>query len=175
MEPYFSLEGCAVKMRRDAGQQRLEWSRSADVADDPPGILPAQFTITPVPETPPRWNKVTVTVTATANGYATGTAAVQVEDPAITVRVFPTSIVDTAGANPGHGIVFLNTPATSDTPITLVSSNAAEATVPDTVTIPKGYSWASFSVAAVPAATAGSVTVTASANGYVSGTASVQG
>ena len=75
----------------------------------------------------------------------------------------------------GLWIGFLDSgPATSDTVVTLTSSNTGEATVTQQVTIPQRQQWATFTVTAVPGAAAPqSVTVTASSTGLADGSASV--
>jgi hypothetical protein len=143
----------------------------------PKGYSFVQFAITPVPDTTLDGTKATVTITASADNYVSGTANVQVVDPSVMVKIFPANISEAAGARPGFGVVYLNTgPATADTVITLSSSNTAEATVPAQVTILKGQLFATFLVTAVPdtvADAAQSVTITASAAGFVDGSASV--
>jgi hypothetical protein len=143
----------------------------------PKGYRSATFQVTPVPDTTAD-DAQTVTLTASATGYANGTASVQVIDPAIKVAIFPKSIVESADAKPAQGIVSLNTgPVSADTVVTLTSSDTNEATVPATVTIPKGYSWATFTITPVVDTTpdaAQTVTVTATADGYLAGTANVQ-
>ena len=146
----------------------------------PKGYSFAQFTITPVPDATPDGTITTVTITASAAGFANGTGTVQVVDPSLTVKIRPDSIVETAGGKLGAGTVeFSNTgPAATDTVVTLSSSDTTEATVPASVTIPKGYSFAQFSITPVPDTTLdgtkATVTITASAAGFVSGSASVQ-
>jgi hypothetical protein len=143
----------------------------------PKGYSFAQFSITPVLDTTPDGTKTTVTITASADTFVSGTANVQVVDPSVMVKIFPANISEAAGARPGFGVVYLNTgPATADTVITLASSNTGEATVPTQVTILKGHLFATFQVTAVPDTTADdaqNVTITASAAGFVDGSASV--
>jgi len=143
------------------------------------GYSSVQFAITPVPDTTPDGTIATVTITASAAGFANGTGSVQVVDPSLSVKIRPDSIVETTGGKLGYGTVILNTgPAAADTVVTLSSSDTTEATVPASVTIPKGYSFVQFAITPVPDTTLdgtkATVTITASADNYVSGTANVQ-
>jgi methyl coenzyme M reductase subunit C len=98
------------------------------------------------------------------------------ELPTLTVSINPASVAENAGANAATGTVTRTGPTTAALTVNLVSNDTTEATVPATVTIPAGQVSATFAVAAVDDAVfdgTQNVTVTASAAGLTSGTASV--
>jgi hypothetical protein len=117
---------------------------------------------------------VTVTVTPTLTGYVSESASVQVVDPTLSVKIDPGIISEVAGVHPSsaYGVVTLNTPVpatdtnglTINLTETVGGAASTEVTIPATVTIPAGKSFATFKVATVPDATAdGPVTVTVTA------------
>ena len=116
----------------------------------------------------------TVTLTASANDFVDGTATIHVTDDeiaALTLAIEPASISENGGA--ATGTVTRNTPTTDDQIVTLASSDETEAAVPATVTIPAGQVSATFAIDGVDDAIvdgAQSVTITATAGGFVDGT-----
>ncbi len=88
-----------------------------------------------------------VTVTATLNGR-TSQVSITVEAQRLSGLTFnPASVV---GGSPSQGTVELRGPASAPVTVTLLSTNGAVATVPQTVTIPVGQSSASFQVNTSP-------------------------
>jgi hypothetical protein len=150
----------------------------------PAGGVPVAITITSTPANllttvPPGQNSIvvpagssiatfTVQVAANLAGQATVTASVPGMSKAATVSIAPLSLTGTLSIAPqliiigsqATGTVNLTAPAPSAPPtvVTLVSSNAAVATVPVNVTVPSGSTSAQFFIKGVAA---GSATVTA--------------
>ena len=124
----------------------------------------------------------TYVITATdVNGAqatpVTATFAVGTVTNGLTVSVNPSTFAENAGSSAATGTVTRQGPTTAALAVNLSSSDLTEATVPATVTIPAGQSSATFAVAAVDDTVLDgtqTVTITASAAGYTSGTASVQ-
>ena len=137
----------------------------------PAGQRSATFKIATVPDITPD-APVTVTVTATdASGFAvSGSGNVTVVDQSLIlgVRVVPGTISEAAGAKPATGVVYLNAPTPTALTINLTEtvggSSSAEVTIPASVTIAAGQSFATFTVTPVADATPDSpVTVTITA------------
>ncbi|MBI2190419.1 MAG: hypothetical protein HYU36_00370, partial [Planctomycetes bacterium] len=125
--------------------------------------------------------KKTVTITASAPGYAGIADTVEVTDDdvrALTVEVTPTTIAETAGEDATTGTVTRNTEDNSVAmEVRLTSSDESEVRVPTFVTIPAGAASVTFGIDAVndgvhdPTAR---VTITASATGFASGSATLE-
>lgn len=96
--------------------------------------------------------------------------------PSFAVSIEPSTVLENAANPAAVGVVSILDPAAADLTVTLSSSNPAAATVLPSVTILTGQTSALFDVTAVPnPASFGNEqsTITASAAGYVSGTATV--
>jgi len=126
-------------------------------------------------------SSLTVRLTDAANEYviADGVRIERVGDPTptLTVTLNRTSVVENAGSGAATGTVTRTGATTEELTVNLASSDTSEATVPAAVTIPAGQSSTTFAVAAVDdTATDGtqSVTITAAADGFDSGTATLQ-
>jgi hypothetical protein len=121
----------------------------------------------------------TVTVSAHKPGFASAQAAVKVTDdevPSLTLSANPATFSEGAGATASTITVSRNTSTDADLQVQLSSSNSAAATVPDSVTIPSGQPSITFCVATVENSSvnaAKSVTITASATGFLAGTTTV--
>lgn len=86
------------------------------------------------------------------------------EAPELTLSISPPSVSEGAGAAAALGTVTRNTPATGDLVVNLTSDDTSEATVPASVTILNGNTFATFPIAAVQDGVADqiqSVTITA--------------
>jgi uncharacterized protein len=117
---------------------------------------------TPADDTPGAFN----------NGQSFG----GVVNPTLSLSVSPTSFSEAAGANAATGTLTRTGSTTSDLTVTLISSDATEATVPTTVTIPAGQDSVTFTIAAIDdTMTDGNqtVTLTASATGFTNATTSL--
>lgn len=115
----------------------------------------------------------TVTVTASSNGFVDGAAAVIVTDhETLTVTIDLTSIAENAGVWAATGTVTRsNTDNGSALTVKLTSSDTTEASVPAIVRIAAGEASATFSIDAVDDSVLDgerTVTISASAGGYVS-------
>jgi hypothetical protein len=91
----------------------------------------------------------------------------------ITVSAVPSVFAENAGASASVGSVSISSPAVSDLLVSLSSSNPNAATVPASTTIPAGQTSATFPIAAADNALSDgsrTVTITATAAGYTSGT-----
>jgi large repetitive protein len=119
---------------------------------------------------------VTVTVTASAVGYADGVDSVVVSDyETVTVTFADASIAENGGTTTGS-VRRSNTDSSLPLTVTLLSNDIGEATVPAQVTIPADRASATFAVTGVDDSLMDgtqTVTVTASAAGYVAGSATV--
>jgi hypothetical protein len=96
------------------------------------------------------------TITATATGYGSSNATVQVTGSA---SFFPPSVSILSGSGPQNLSLTLSVQAPTNVTFTLTSSNPSFATVPPSVTIPANQN--NVTVAVTPVA-AGTVTITAS-------------
>lgn len=121
----------------------------------------------------------TADVTVTA-GELSDSATLSIFDddsPTLSVALDPSTISETAGANAVTGTVSRPAGSTAnDAIVTLAVSDLSEATVAATVTIPAGKTSVTFSINAVDDSLADgsqSVTVTASAELFLNGTASL--
>lgn len=117
----------------------------------------------------------TVTITATATGFTSGTATLTVNDneTALTLNASPIIVSESAGASASTLTVTRTGPTTTDQVVTLSSSDEFAATVPATVTIPAGSTFATVDIAAVdnPNVTGPlTVTITAVAAGFADAT-----
>ena len=121
---------------------------------------------------------VTITATPASLDYATGTASFSVTDATntISVSIDKTSILETGTAT-ALGLVTLSQAAPEGgLVITLSSSDIGEATVPATIFIGEGATFATFQVTGLKDGVidgSQSVTITATASDYISGTASL--
>lgn len=122
------------------------------------GATTASFPVTTVGEG-------VVTITASATDFTSSTAQVQSLAPP-TLSITSTKLVEVVGNNLTLAINSTVAAGTGGLTVSLTSSNTAVATVPVSVTIPAGSKTVNVSVAAVAT---GSVTITAQANGYVTG------
>ena len=98
------------------------------------------------------------------------------QQPSLTVSIIPETFPEAAGSDAATGTVTRDGPTTSAVMVTLESNDESEATVPATVVIAGGSTWATFPVTAVDDAELDgrqTVTVTASANGFTNGGAAV--
>ena len=94
--------------------------------------------------------------------------------PTLTLTLDRSTVSDAAGANAATATVSRNAGLDTDLVVTLASDDTSAATVPMTVTIPAGQASATFAVAAVDDGLVDgnqTPTLTASAAGFVSGTA----
>ena len=136
----------------------------------------ATFTVTAVDDTLLDGTQ-TVTITAAAAGYVSGSAAVDVTDyETLTVIVRRRSIVGERRHGHRHGDPQQHGRRPPLT-VTLASSDTSEATVPATVTIPANQASATFTVTAVDDTLLDGTQrrpITASAAGYVNGTWTLQ-
>ncbi|MEQ9407227.1 MAG: Calx-beta domain-containing protein [Fuerstiella sp.] len=120
------------------------------------------------------------TITATATGYASANAALNVTDDdtlALSLSINRTTVSEADGVTASVGTVTRNDADLSSTlTVSLTSNDSSEATVPTTVVIPIGASSATFDIDAVDDALVdGSqvATITATATGYSSGNAGI--
>jgi hypothetical protein len=94
--------------------------------------------------------------------------------PTLTLTLDRGAVAEAAGANTATATVTRNTGLDTDLVVTLASDETAAATAPATVTIPAGQASATFPIAAVDDGLINgpqTPTITASASGFVSGTA----
>jgi alpha-tubulin suppressor-like RCC1 family protein len=116
----------------------------------------------------------TVTITATLPGGGSISGVVRVDDnesATLTVEV-PKTAREGDGRFPARGVVRTNAPVDKDVQVFLSSDDPSEATVPETVTIPKGQSSAHFDLVIeddVVVDGPQTVTITASVPGWSSG------
>ncbi|BCM88294.1 hypothetical protein IAD21_00125 [Abditibacteriota bacterium] len=121
-----------------------------------------------------------VTVTASATGFISSSAAFLVRDnePAgLKLSVAPDAFVENAGNAAAIGTITRNTSSSAALTVALKSSNTGAATVPASVTIAAGATIATFPIAAVDDAAVNGVrsaVITASATGLLSATARVK-
>ncbi|MCX6839307.1 MAG: M36 family metallopeptidase [Verrucomicrobia bacterium] len=119
-----------------------------------------------------------VTLTASAGGFTSGTAAMTVNDnePATITLAAPAVMAENAGTVTAAGTVTLGGQAPANMSLALSSSSTASLTVPATVTVLAGQSSATFAITVVddstPEANA-AVTLNASFAGLTEGTANV--
>jgi len=93
-----------------------------------------------------------VTITATAAGFADGTAIINVVDtnlPTLSLSLADTSISQSAGANATMGTVTFSQTTVAPMIIFLTSDNTSAATVPSQILVDSGESSVSFPIAAV--------------------------
>ena len=86
-------------------------------------------------------------------------------NPALAVHTFELSPTNLQGGDASTATVSLEKPSTIDVPVSVSSSNAAVASVPATVTIPKGQLLATFQVTTAKPLSATSVTLSATTGG----------
>ena len=114
-----------------------------------------------------------IRVTVGANVAVSATDFTAVNPNILSITVTPSTFAENAGAMTGAGTVSRVGPGTAELIVTLASSDTSEVTVPATVTIPANETSATFDVTAVDDVIpdgAQSVSLTASAAGYTSGT-----
>lgn len=115
------------------------------------------------------------TITATASGYLDGQVGLTIEedsDAPINVSVIPFSFSESS-AGPVTGTVTVAEPVLTDLTVNLSSGDVSEATVPATVTITTGNTFAEFPVTPIDDTEVDgnrNVTIFASATGYTNGT-----
>lgn len=120
------------------------------------------------------------TVTASATGFISSSAEVQVRDnetAKLTLRVSPNAFAENAGKGAATGTVTRDTPSGTALTVNLTSSNTGAAIVPATVRIAAGATIATFPIDAVDDAVVDgeqSSVITASATGLLSATATVR-
>ncbi len=118
----------------------------------------------------------TVMVTATAGGFESATGTLNVTDyETLTVSIAAASISEHGGSTTAT-VTRSNTDNSQSLTVNLAASDATEATVPPSVTIPANHASATFTITAVDDALLDgtqTVTVTASASGFESGTGTV--
>ncbi|MFV0446509.1 MAG: hypothetical protein ACK5Q5_23295 [Planctomycetaceae bacterium] len=120
----------------------------------------------------------TVTITASAAGFADGVGTVYVidnETAELTLTIDPTTIQENGGF--ATGTVTRSSGVNGDLVVTLLSSDLTEAGTPATVTILDGQDTATFTVFGIDDSIADgtqNVTITASAAGHANGTAMIQ-
>jgi hypothetical protein len=125
----------------------------------PEGATSATFTVTSSAVSA----STTVTISAAYGSGAPQTASLMVLPPTVlSLDLSPTSVT---GATSSTGTVTLNSPAPAGGAAVSLSSNAAVASVPGTVTVPQGGTTAAFTVTTSPVATATTVIITASYTG----------
>ena len=139
------------------------------------GSRSATFNITPVNDVGLDGTQ-SVLITASGQGLVSGSDTVDVLDnEPVTLTVTPPAALSEGGA-PAVGAVALSGPRLVDTTVILASSDTTEATVTASVIIPTGQSTINFQVFPVEDSVQDgtqSVTITASADGFTSGSASV--
>ncbi|MEB3213859.1 MAG: malectin domain-containing carbohydrate-binding protein, partial [Leptolyngbyaceae bacterium] len=122
----------------------------------------------------------TPTITASASGFTEATATLAVTDddvavmPELTLSIAPTSISENGGM--ATATVTRSGDTGSDLVVNLMSDDLSEATVPVTVTILAGQTSAAFAITSVDDAAVDGTqtpTITASATGYTSGSATL--
>ncbi|APZ95180.1 choice-of-anchor Q domain-containing protein [Fuerstiella marisgermanici] len=142
----------------------------------PAGQSSATATLTGVPDDLADSTQ-TVTITATALGYATGIDTVDVSnvDAAfLSVAIGDSSIREDSGTT--TVTIFRNSEATDELTVTLFSSDYGEATLPATVTIPAGQNSAVATITGVKDSLVDStqvITITATAEAHASGQGSL--
>ncbi len=123
---------------------------------------------------------LTVTVTASASGFTSSSAAFQVRDnetAGLKLSVSPDAFAENAGNAAAVGTVTRNVPSGTALRVSLKSSNTGAATVPATVTIAANATIATFPISAVNNDVMDgqrSVVITASATELLSATATVR-
>lgn len=119
------------------------------------------------------------TITATASGYLDGQVGLTIEedsDAPINVSVLPSSFSESS-PGPVTGTVTVAEAVLSDLTVNLSSGDVSEATVPPTVTITTGNTFAEFPVTPVDDTDVDgtrNVTIFASATGYTNGSVQIQ-
>ena len=114
-----------------------------------------------------------------ADGQGKGTIETETDEvpPTLSLSVSPDTFSEAAGDAAATGTVTRTGPTTSNVTVNLTSNDTSEATVPTTVIIDAGQSSATFEVNAINDYIVDgtqSVTLTAAATGYESGTDTVQ-
>ncbi len=141
----------------------------------PADVASATFPIAAVDDTLKDGTQ-TVTMTASASGYVSGTRTVSVADyETLTVSISPASMSENGGTATGT-VTRNNTDISAALTVSLASSDATEATVPASVTIPANAASKTFAITAVDDLWMDgtqTVTITATASGYVAGTATI--
>lgn len=125
----------------------------------------------------------TVFITASADGFRTGRASVNVYDnegpnepPGLKIFISPATISENGGEMAATGTVTRNTPTGSGMTVSLLTSDSSIVRVPANITIPVGSTSVTFPIAAVDNASADgtrSVEITAFKSGLQSGVATV--
>jgi hypothetical protein len=174
--------GTVTRSNTDTGQALTVTLVSSDTTEAVPTSVTilanqssATFAITAVDDTLLDGTQ-TVTITASAAGYVSGTKTLDVTDyETLAVTINPASISENGGSATGT-VTRGNTDAGQALTVSLASSDTTEAAVPASVTIPANQASATFAIAAVDDALLDgtqTVTVTASATGYIIGDATL--
>lgn len=117
------------------------------------------FTITSLPVKATK----SVKITAASDTSGTSTATLTVRPVAVgSIRLYPSTV---SGGDTSLGIITLATAASTDTTVTLKSSNGNVATVPDTITIPANNTTGVFYIDTKAVAQATSVKISVKING----------
>jgi murein DD-endopeptidase MepM/ murein hydrolase activator NlpD len=140
----------------------------------PAGSASASFTLRAIDNSIADGDR-SATLTASANGFVSGTGLLTVIDDEVATFVLSLS-ANSVSENGGNviGVVSRNTPLSSPLVVNLTSSDTTAATLPASVVIPAGETMASFTITPVNDSLADGnqkTTFTASALGFVSGTA----
>ncbi len=178
-----TLIGSVTRSNSDVNQALVVMLTSNDTSEEgvpasitiPAGQFSASFSINAVDDSLLD-GKQTVSITATAVGYISTSASIDVNDhETLTVIIDPGAINEVGGVAMGT-VTRSNTDRALPIVVTLVSSLATEATVPTTVTIPANAASVTFPITAVDDGLLDgmrSVQITASSTGYVHGNALV--
>jgi subtilisin family serine protease len=147
------------------------------VVSIPSGASSVSFPIT-LPDDTELDDSQSVTLTATVQGWASGTASTTVTDNESSALVvsLPQGIAETAGTLSQAGTVSAAGTRLTDWVVSLSSADTGRLTLPSSVTIPAGYTSVGFDVTAIADAAAtghAEVLVTASSAGLTSGSASI--
>ncbi|MEQ9410332.1 MAG: right-handed parallel beta-helix repeat-containing protein [Fuerstiella sp.] len=117
----------------------------------------------------------TVALQATADGFAIGTANLEVtdNDAVVTLSISTDTVSEADGSAAATATVFRNSSLAAPLLVNLVSSDLSELTVPESVTIPAGVRWTTVDLNAVDDNLIDgdqTVTLTATAAGHQQGT-----
>lgn len=119
----------------------------------------------------------TVTITATANGYASGSQSIQVLDiEVLTLTLAQNSLRENAGQTQGT-VRRNNSDNFNDLVVTITSSDVSAAQAPTSITIPGGQASANFTITIIDDTLldgAQSAIFTVSATGYISASSTLE-
>ncbi|MEA3186703.1 MAG: hypothetical protein QOD99_533, partial [Chthoniobacter sp.] len=140
-----------------------------------PGQSSAAFSITVVDDTKIDGTQ-TATITASSGTWTPASATISVADNENTNLTLSVPTPATEGNGQVTGTVYINGTLPTDLVVALASSDTTEVTVPSTVTIPAGMISATFWITPVDDTISDgtqTATITASANGFTSATATM--